>query len=329
MKRRIVKQGHNTHTVTLPSNWVKSNNLKQGQELDVTEQGNKLIITTEHSSDYKIATFDITGATISTIWKYYMAVYRQGYDEVKITYNPTNTLPNPYKYYRRQAYDSRFEKYNQTKTIGEAIRLFTNRFIGFEIVEHGIDYTIIKSMGDVSQKEFDNSLRRVFLLLQIMARDTVEAIKAIDPRKIENIWDTDINLDKFHDYCVRVINKYKITSPQHTTPTIGILLFIELIGDEYKNITNHLLFELPKNKYRNILWIAEFMAQMIDDYLDIYYKFDNNKITNFTKFDEKVYTNISKFIKKAPFQEQEILHHFRMIRRYLNSLIELRIQLEF
>ena len=46
MKRRIVKQGHNTHTITLPSQWVKLNNLKSGQELDVVEQENRLIITT-------------------------------------------------------------------------------------------------------------------------------------------------------------------------------------------------------------------------------------------------------------------------------------------
>ncbi len=329
MKRRIVKQGHNTHTNTLPSTWVRLNNLKSGQELEVVEQDNRLIVTTEPSSEYKTAIFDITGATISTIWKYYMAIYRQGYDEVKITYDPTHTLPNPYSYYRRQTYDSRFAKYNQTKTIEEAVRLFTNRFVGFEIVEHGVNYTLIKSIGDVSLKEFDNSLRRVFLLLQSMAHNIIDFLKTKDRRKIETIYDTDTNLDKFHDYCVRVINKYRVTLPQHTTPTIGILQFIELVGDEYKNITNHLLFDIHSKQYKGLLWIAELIAQAIDHYVDIYYKFSNDKVHILAKLDDKIYTSIAKFIKKAPFSEQEILHHFRIIRRYLNSLLELRIQKEF
>src|SRR3989338_3476135 len=258
-----------------------------------------------------------------------MVIYRQGYDEVKITYDPTHTLPNPYRYYRRQTYDSRFTKYNQTKTIEEAVRLFTNRFVGFEIVEHGINYTLIKSIGDVSLKEFDNSLRRVFLLLQSMAHNVLDALKTTDSRKIETIWDTDINLYKFHDYCVRVTNKYRVTQPQHTTPVIGILQFIELVGDEYKNITNHLLFDLPKNNYKNVLWITELIAQAIDLYVDVYYKFSNNKVHTLAKLDEKIYTSIAKFIKKATFSEHELLHHFRFIRRYLNSLLELRIQIEF
>lgn len=37
MKRKIIKQGHNTLTVTLPSEWTKKLQLGAGDEVDIIE----------------------------------------------------------------------------------------------------------------------------------------------------------------------------------------------------------------------------------------------------------------------------------------------------
>ena len=50
MRRKVIKQGHNTLTITLPSSWVNKFNIKTGDELDVREQGKILSIGTEKSS---------------------------------------------------------------------------------------------------------------------------------------------------------------------------------------------------------------------------------------------------------------------------------------
>ena len=44
MKRKIIKQGHNTLTVTLPSEWVKKLNLNAGDEIDLVEDNSSLVI---------------------------------------------------------------------------------------------------------------------------------------------------------------------------------------------------------------------------------------------------------------------------------------------
>ncbi len=84
MKRKIIKQGHNTLTMTLPSDWARKFNLSAGKEIDLTEKENGLFITTEKQKEQRKAEFDITGMDIPTIWKYFMAVYREGYDDVLI-----------------------------------------------------------------------------------------------------------------------------------------------------------------------------------------------------------------------------------------------------
>ena len=44
MKRKIIKQGHNTLTMTLPSDWVRKLNLEAGEEVDVCENNGSLVI---------------------------------------------------------------------------------------------------------------------------------------------------------------------------------------------------------------------------------------------------------------------------------------------
>ena len=47
MKRKIVKHGNSTLTVSLPSKWAKNNSLKQGDEIDVIENGKELILNSK------------------------------------------------------------------------------------------------------------------------------------------------------------------------------------------------------------------------------------------------------------------------------------------
>ena len=58
MKRKIIKQGHNTLTITLPSDWVKRFNLQGGNEIDLIEKDNGLFLTTEKINSIKKAEFD-------------------------------------------------------------------------------------------------------------------------------------------------------------------------------------------------------------------------------------------------------------------------------
>jgi antitoxin component of MazEF toxin-antitoxin module len=73
MFRKIIKQGHNTLTITLPSEWTRKLNLAAGSEINLIERENGLLITSEKKGDISHAEFDIEGMDIPTIWKYFMA----------------------------------------------------------------------------------------------------------------------------------------------------------------------------------------------------------------------------------------------------------------
>ncbi|OGJ17640.1 hypothetical protein A3K73_03580 [Candidatus Pacearchaeota archaeon RBG_13_36_9] len=329
MKRKIIRQGHNTLTITLPSEWTKKFNLKAGSEIELIERENGLFISTEKNGESKRAEFDISGMDIPTIWKYFMAVYREGYDEVLVRFPQNIKLETPYKFLTQHRLDMRYGKEREKQTILSALQGFVTRFIGYEMVEHGKDYIIVREMGELTSKQFDNSLRKIFLILQEMAEETLEAIKDNDPSILMQIHDVDVNLDKFHDYCIRILNKTANKETRKSELLFSTLYILELIGDEFKNISTHLIYDTPKTRLKNILELAVSIKEQLDVYYDLFYKFDKTKINKISEIDRSTYFKVPEMYKKASEAEKEIYHHLRIIGRYLNALLELRIEMEY
>jgi len=331
MRRKIIKQGHNTLTITLPTEWTKRLNLNAGKEVDLFEKDNGIFITAEKGSEQvKRTEIDLDDFDIPTIWKYFMAVYREGYDEVYVKFNPAMRIESPYKFFTQHKLDIKYGKESQKKTVMEFLHELVNRFTGFEIMDYGKDFAIIRDISESTYKEFENSLRRVFFLVQQMAEETETAIREDDKKLLSHIHDVDINLDKFHDYCIRVLNKKGVNETRRNSLLFSTLYLIELLGDEFKDISHHIIHDFSKSDLKNLMEIAESTRKQIDLYYALYYKFDSEKIKELSTIDKERYFNILKMYKKVKTEEEkEVFHHFRMITRYINALVELRIEMEF
>ena len=331
MKRRIIKQGHNTLTVTLPSKWVQLFNLKPGDEIEINERENGLFLSTEKHDDELKTEVDITGFDIATIWKYIMSVYREGYDEVKIIFDPMKKYDHPRRFFTSESTDIRYGK-NADHTPYEVLRVMASRFIGFEIIEHHKNYCILKNMAVLTSKEFDPSLRRVFLLLQQMGEETLESLKKNDSKIVAHMRDIDTNVDKFVDYCVRVLNKTGFKDVKKAHLLFSVLYLLELLGDEFKNLSGHLLRNMHKSPSKEIIELAEKSLKQVNDFYNLYYNFsrenliaisDDNLIIRLHK------ENRAKKGEKLSVEEYQIMSHLARVGRYVKALIELRIEMEF
>ena len=60
MKRKVVKQGHNTLTITLPAKWAKKNNLGPSCEVDLVEIKNNLVVGVGFTKKEKEFEFDFS-----------------------------------------------------------------------------------------------------------------------------------------------------------------------------------------------------------------------------------------------------------------------------
>lgn len=333
MKRKIIKQGHNTLTITLPSKWAKNLSLEAGNEINLTEKDNGLFLSAEkNNGEKKKVEIDISGLDIPTIWKHFMAVYREGYDEIKVIFPANEKYESPYKFFTQHSHDKVYEKGNMQTPI-EFLNSVVHRFVGLEIIEHRENYCIIKNMVELTEKEFESSLRRVFLLIQQMGEELVEAVNKNNTELLKHTHDIDINVDKFHDYCIRVLNKTSFKG-QKSSLIFSTLFILEMLGDECKNVANHITNE-KDIKLENLKELTKLVFEHFNNFYDLFYKFDSSKVVAMSKRDMDIYFYLPKLYQKKNNKsklsdsELEIFNHLRRITRYTNALIELRIEMEF
>jgi len=329
MKRKIIKQGHNAYTVTLPTSWVKGLNLKAKGEVDVIENGNQLIISAKKNSNKNSISFDIINIPIPILWKYISTIYREGYDEIIIKFSdPYKKYEDAYSYSTAYSEDIRIK--GERKNVLPTIQDMVNRFIGIEIIDFSKDQCVIRQMEEPSDKQFENAIKRIFFIIDQFFQDLIQAIEKDDLRVLEETHLTDTNLDRFHDFCCRVLNKTGSQSPHKSQLTFTTLYLLEMLADEFKSISDYLLKNgKPKNR-KPILQFSQVIYKQFKLYNELFYKFNHNLVIEIYNTSFKCFKDSPKFYaKKGTNGEQEIFYHLRKISEYIYSLTELRLEEEY
>jgi len=332
MKRKIIKQGHNTLTITLPSDWVKKLNLKAGDELDLAENSGALTISGKQNNGFKSTEIDITGLSVPMLWRFFQSAYREGYDEIKLKYEKNQKqCEGAYNYYSSQFDYTKLGEKPRKKSPIDMIQDLVNRFVGMEIIDHGEGYCTIREMGEPSSKEFENSLRRIFLLLEDLFDKTLGFIEKNETGDIsvcKTLHLMDINVDRFIDYCCRINNKINDSTFQENKPLMFSTLFIlELLGDEFKYIGNHLA--KTKDKVSDTLPFANVVRNHFDMYYKLFYNFDKEGVIKFGENDYKIYNEHFRGKEEKSQDKKSIRRHLMQISKFIFCLMEIRIEMSF
>src|SRR3972149_5038111 len=92
MKRKIIKQGNNTLTITLPRKWTDKFNVKAGDELELLELNNTLQLMTKGSTANKSIDVDVSELNRKLTKYVLVLLYKAGYDTINITYESREQL---------------------------------------------------------------------------------------------------------------------------------------------------------------------------------------------------------------------------------------------
>jgi phosphate uptake regulator len=332
MKRKVIKQGHHTLTVTIPSKWAEAHGVSPGDELDVIENERSLILTKEGNASIPPSiTIDLTGMTVPMIWRYISSAYRAGYDEIAVTgigsgkkniYSAFSY--NTLDYLKKNAKNITSEHLDMSPM--ETISACVNRLIGVEIIDQKPNYCLIKDLSEVTDKELENSLRRIFVLLKTMSEGIEEGLKGnIESIKAINIVDT--NLDRFEDFCFRVLNKTGFSTLRKTNVMHSLIFVLEMIGDELKKMAIHILED--EGNYSQIQELFRMQVNQLERFYKLFYKYDKALVMEMYKCDTDATKMAETCYKKMNDDEKELLHHLKKVGIFILSLVELRIDLEF
>ncbi|MBU0666292.1 MAG: hypothetical protein ABIC91_01985 [Nanoarchaeota archaeon] len=293
MRRKIIKQGLSSLTISLPTTWTKKFNLKPGDEIEVIDKGKELLIQTERIFTSKKTLMDVSGLNKSMIRNYINAAYIRGDDELKITFNDHDLM--------------------------DVIQECIDFNIGFAVVEQCRNYCVIKDLSGTSASEFDNMLKRVFYMIMSFGDEGLEMLKKKEPLK--DFWKRDLSIDKYIFYCLRVLNKkghpdFEKTSLYHNT-----LLLLEHLSDEYNRLYRYL-----KNPSlcSGTIKMFEDVNQMFKDFFKLFYKFDKNKAQELLQEKRR--------IREGSFQtknqnEMVVIYYLRKIVEMIINILQIEMQM--
>jgi phosphate uptake regulator len=280
MIRKIIKQGHNTLTVTLPAEWVRGKGLKGGDEIDLSIIDGEILVSAENKDTIKKAEINVKKPN-RLISRSIFNLYRKGVDEIKINYDDPIIIRDIYGY--------------------------MPLLMGFEITEQGKNYSIIKNVMKINPDEFNSTMRRYFLITKSLADETYLALKENRFDDMKGLIELESVQNRLYMYLCRVIHKNSIVK----NPTLLFLLIqrLEDIADDYKYICQYVTDLGGQIKIsKPVLDMIKDTNKVLDLVYHFYYKFDNNTGKEIIESKKKIIKNGLKLLETVNKKEIRIIH---------------------
>lgn len=266
-------------TISLPATWIHKFNLKDGAELDVEEIGNNIEISTEKASGKKTAELDASKLGIFT--KNDLShLYILGYDEIIISFKDEDVL--------------------------KQIKARIPDCIGYEIIDQSENKIVIRTVSNVLEEEFDNMLRKVFLILKEMSENTYESLKNKEFSRLKQIRDMETINNKFTSFLLRLLSKKGYKDPNRTLQAYDLIQNLERIADEYKYICD----DMADRKDSVDKQVLELLYKINEYYRLVYetfYKFDPSNKIKIYKIRAEIEEKAEYFLKHD--KESVLSHH--------------------
>ena len=298
----MVKQGRNTLTLSLPRKWCERNKLSEGEEIDVLEKGDHLLLSKELSRGRGDVRIDVTRLDRSTIILLILSLYRYGYDKITVT-----SKQNTVKYYL----------HNRDVSISSVVQDAVTRLIGAEITSTSKGSYKIEVITEDSREKFDIVLRRIFLLISEMFEGFLEGIKKKDQILMEEVALQHVNIKKFINYARRLLNKFGYKDAEKTTFYFATVTFLGKIDEMIKNFTGFVLDEKHVHFSKKLFSLLEEIKNSVKMFYESFYKYDVNHIGQMHKkrdlFKRRLYKDYNKFSKDDLFVISTMMQIFDVL----------------
>jgi phosphate uptake regulator len=266
--------------------------VKKGEELEVQEQGNKILVSTEQTQ--ALPKLVIEPSKFGKFHRNYLsAAYHMGFEDVDVYFSNSEEL--------------------------KAIQDRVNSCIGYEIVNQSNNICSVKSVSEVSTDEFGQILRKVFLLLVNMGENTLELLEKGDFSRLPEVIVLENTNNKLTDFCKRVLNKRGYHDFSKLTTIYTICMYLERVADEYRDICNALMGKKEKVS-PSVLKDFKEVTDLFSDLYSYFYTSDRAKLEKIFFTAAPLKMKLLEKLSKAQSADRIMLHASSNI---LNEIYEM------
>lgn len=215
-------------------------------------------------------------------------LFRRGVIELKVTFDEPKLLP--------------------------AIRDALQETIGYEIITQKQNYCVIKNVAGIYEQEFDNLLRRLFLMAISLSEESYEQLRINMFKDISTFEHQRDTIEKIMNSCCQILNTTDRSSKTVSKFTYLIVYTLEKIANEWMYILRFISKNKLKLKRETLDYYNE-AAKFIRSFYENYYKKETSTIVPLTKQKEELIHRGYGLLQKASKEETVVIHHLLNIVR--------------
>jgi phosphate uptake regulator len=189
--RKVQKTGTSTITVSLPKDWVASNNLKAGDavDIDMPPDGSLSVYVKgrKKRESTRIVVAAERGEPDEHLLRKLIGAYLAGYNSIEVRSKERMELATKH-----------------------AIKDFTRMVIGPEIIEETGNSVIMQDLSDPVELPQKKCVRRMHLIVESMHRDAITAYVDDDAELARDVIDRDQDIDRLYWMTVKQFNLVQI-----------------------------------------------------------------------------------------------------------------------
>ena len=207
MERKLIKQGDNALTITLPAKWLNGYSLKAGDSVFLENESNRIIINAQKTAPKTKVEIDVGGMDRSAAFQSILALYVDGYDEITI-------------------------KHKNPLLINE----ISKELIGMVIERQTSTLSVLKNLIVVPDENIKNIISRIRFMLLEQSNTLVKIAGGED--LLERLQSEEKLLDYNILYSLRYISKYE--SSKEAYRLFSLCMVIDLIADQITEIGHYI-----------------------------------------------------------------------------------------
>lgn len=294
MKRRVIQIADSTQLISLPRQWTKLHEIKKGDELDVIEDGNKVIVSASQDVTCVPVKIDVRGFDEHMVHRAVSALYKIGYDDIQVT----------------------FATSEEGSLIQNAI---TNEFIGFEVQEKTEHSICARKVSEIDYKEIPNMIKRTFMFLINIAQENLKVIEKGKYDDMEYIQLREVQINKLTEYCRRALNKGGNIGVKHPMPVYYLIEDLEKIGDCYHDLSSEIV-EAKSAVSVPLKEALEGICELLRMALAMYSHFNIHHMNKFVRTRDEIRDSLSRYSKNDAQRSEitQIVHISKLLDMVFN-----------
>ena len=247
---------------------------------------------------------DITNLKIINL-RFLHALYKKGYDEIELHYDSLDLLLPIQK-------------------------MLQENLIGYEIVKQEKNFCIIKNVAETKEDEFNNMLRRTFILLKSMADGVISSMKDGNIESLKSIRYLESYNNKNTAFCRRIINKKGYSDYRKSTYMYCVLEELEKIADEYKYICDFFIENPSQSKKieKRVIQFYQELNQFFNDAYQLFYKYDIDKTVQLFKKRKYLIKGSLKLLNSESTPNSRLAHYLVVITQQITNIISLKMEMD-